>query len=175
LQELKHATQENGMARIRNHWEREVEDRTARFQAQNDLEGVDVFWDGVPHDGKLDSETCFGKMYVIPYPFQVRLVYDDSDDYAFIRDEEVMAVVDRNLRDPVICYRRDTRQCLRALVGQSVHKPVMHTVSKTVEDGEETSTNSKGETTSTTRHTTIQGESREPTHATHMCEQRGAS
>ncbi len=31
-----------------------------RMYAQQHLEGLDCYWDGVPADGKLDSETCFG-------------------------------------------------------------------------------------------------------------------
>jgi hypothetical protein len=152
LADLKKATQQNGLKRIKSHWEREATDRMARFMAQNDMEGLDCFWDGVPNDGKLDSVTCFGKMYVIPYPFQIRLIYDDCDDYAFIRDEDIQAVVQRNLMDPVICYRRDMRQNLRALNGQEVRKPCMHVFTKTVKDGthQETSTDGEGNTTTKT-------------------------
>jgi hypothetical protein len=48
------------------------------------LEGVDVYYDGIPHDGHLDSTTGFGKMYIIPYPFCCVMVYDEGGDHAYV-------------------------------------------------------------------------------------------
>jgi hypothetical protein len=36
-----------------------------RMWVQANLEGLDVFWDGVPNDGHLDSVTRFGKVCAV--------------------------------------------------------------------------------------------------------------
>ena len=54
--------------------------------------------------------------------------------------------VQKNLMDPVICYRRDMRQNLRAVNGETIYKPIVHMITKRVPDGthQETTTDSDG-------------------------------
>ena len=54
--------------------------------ADNGPPGLDVFYDRPPHDGVLDSKMRMGKMYCKAMPFHCVMVYDDSDDYAFIHE-----------------------------------------------------------------------------------------
>ena len=86
----------------------------ARKWVLKELEGVDAFWDGIPEDGYLDSNTQFGKMYIEPFPFRCVVVYDDCDDYVFIKDEEFMSFVAAN-RDPDTTAKRKLRMSFRGL------------------------------------------------------------
>jgi hypothetical protein len=139
LQELEAITADKGIKRIRAHFEamNEPSRMQMRQWVQESVEGVDVFWDGVSHDGHLDSATGFGKMYVCAYPFHCVMVYDDCDDYTFVWEEEFLQFCARN-QDPEIQRRRQIRHQLRALKGQLVHLEHQAHVNKTVEDGTET-------------------------------------
>jgi len=86
-----------------------------RLYAQNSLEGVDVYWDGIPADGHLDSVTCFGKCFIIPFPFKCVMIYDDGKDHTFIADEKFLEFVAKN-REQEIVRRRSVRHSLRACV-----------------------------------------------------------
>lgn len=85
LLDLQKATSSYGIKRIREHFAGMKDEETyARRQWVLDkLEGLDVYWNEA-HDGELDSKTCFGKMYVVAYPFHCVMVYDDSDDVSFV-------------------------------------------------------------------------------------------
>lgn len=121
----------------------------------DELEGVDVFWDGVSHDGHLDSRTGFGKMYIKAYPFHCVMVYDDSDDYTFIYEKDLDALVARNT-DPEIQRRRGVRKALRALEGELVYCPLDRMETHSVEDGTETYTDKDGHRKSRTRYSNVQ-------------------
>jgi uncharacterized membrane protein YgcG len=101
------------------------EQAAARRYAMQQLEGVDVFWDGDVEDhqgaGRVacTSETGFGKMYIIPFPFRCIVVYDDTRDVAVISDERLQDLVAANRRPDVVAQRQ-LRLALRALSGQQV-------------------------------------------------------
>lgn len=91
------------------------------------LEGVDVFWNNPQgaRDGQLDSVSCFGKMYVVPYPFHCVVVYDDANDEAIVRDEcdeatpltshtNLAKLLSINFT-PEVMAKRELRQKLRVL------------------------------------------------------------
>jgi len=75
-----------GVRRVKEHW------RTLTYPGmldnyawvQRSLEGVDVFYDGLPHDGHVDWTTAFGKMYVRTYPFACVVVYDEGGDHEYV-------------------------------------------------------------------------------------------
>ena len=103
-----------GKKRIKEHYAFLQQPNVARDRAwvQAELEGVDVYWNGVTRDGHNDSKTYFGKvccpchcrcpgasirvagthdmcacvtwrqMWVKPFPFTCIMVYDDADDTA---------------------------------------------------------------------------------------------
>lgn len=80
-----------GIRRVSSHWRGKQQRYTTRLRqvVRTALEGVDVYWNeeiGV-RDGHLDSMSCFGKMYVVPYPFHCVIVYDNTNDEAIIWDE----------------------------------------------------------------------------------------
>ncbi|KAL0222627.1 hypothetical protein RCL1_002481 [Eukaryota sp. TZLM3-RCL] len=106
-----------------------------RHFIESALEGIDVYWytENVA-DGKLDSKTCFGKLWIKPFPFRCVFVYDDSDDYVFIPDHEVVQLAQVN-RTQEIIRRRSVRQQLRCLHGQTVYFFYQCWKSKTVDDG----------------------------------------
>lgn len=120
-----------GIRRVSSHWRGKRQSYTTRLRqvVRTALEGVDVYWDeniGV-RDGHLDSKSCFGKMYVVPYPFHVVIVYDNTDDEAIIWDE-VDESAPRGSRlhtnlakllflnfSPKITAKRELRQKIRVL------------------------------------------------------------
>jgi hypothetical protein len=73
LREIQEKTSEYGFKRVKEHFEYTPEMANWR-QFVYSIEGVDVYYDGVSHDGHLDSETKFGKMWISPYPFLAVMV-----------------------------------------------------------------------------------------------------
>jgi hypothetical protein len=61
---------------------------------QGAMEGVDVYFDGLPHDKHRDWTTGFGKMFVRPYPFTCVMVYDEGGDYTYIYGADPMPAVE---------------------------------------------------------------------------------
>ncbi|KAL0230144.1 hypothetical protein PCE1_003706 [Barthelona sp. PCE] len=99
-----------------------IQVQQARYYIETQLEGLDAFWDGVPKDGHLDDRTCFGKLWIRPFPFTAVFVWDGSgsedDDYVEIwRDHELIDLATKN-QHPEILRRRNVRWQLRALDGQ---------------------------------------------------------
>ncbi|KAL3667598.1 hypothetical protein V7S43_007152 [Phytophthora oleae] len=120
-----------GIRRVSSHWRGKQQRYTTRLRqvVRTVLEGVDVYWNediGV-RDGHLDSASCFGKMYVVPYPFHCVVVYDNTNDEAIIWDEvDENAPRDSKLHSnlakllflnfsPAIVAKRELRQKIRAL------------------------------------------------------------
>lgn len=153
LLELKELTANSGINHIKSHWIGQADSNIAsmRESCQKNLEGVDVYWNDATgcRDGKLDSKTFFGKLYIIPYPFHCVLVYDDSKDETFIRDDKFEEFFKLNNSHEVI-QKRHVRQKLRALDkwGGQINLPFDRMESETVRDGTrtETYTDSEGET-----------------------------
>ncbi|GMF26319.1 unnamed protein product [Phytophthora lilii] len=91
LTALEQAIVASGIHRIRAHWRREEDQYTTKLRQvlRLALEGVDDYWDDATgtRDGHLDLKTCFGKMYVVPYPFHCVVVYDDCTDKTILRDD----------------------------------------------------------------------------------------
>eukprot|EP00033_Pygsuia_biforma_P001991 GCRY01002215.1.p1 GENE.GCRY01002215.1~~GCRY01002215.1.p1 ORF type:complete len:900 (-),score=256.01 GCRY01002215.1:389-3088(-) len=104
----------------------------ARRELIDTLEGVDVFWDGIPEDGHLDSRSRFGKLYIEPFPFRAVIVWDDSNDYAFLSDDEDILRLCAFNKDPAIRAKVHIRKQLRALAGQQVYYYHQETHSKSV-------------------------------------------
>ncbi|KAJ3437135.1 g protein-coupled receptor-related [Anaeramoeba flamelloides] len=105
-----------------------------RMFAQKYLEGVDVYWDGMdPNTLRVDSKTCFGKMWIDPFPFKAIIVYDDANPVV-LEDEDILTMCRMN-RDPEIVAKRDIRMQLRALNGQQVFFKHTETHTKSVGSG----------------------------------------
>lgn len=162
---LEHAVLSFGIQDIKRHWDGQDNEYTAHIRraARLMLEGVDVFWNDTSGaiDGHLDSKTCFGKMYVKPYPFHCVMVYDDAKDVTIIRDDKLSEFLFMNF-SPLVLTKRLLRQKLRALGASAVqiHFPFSRQEQVSVEDGTETttSTDSEGNTTTSTRtrYTTVE-------------------
>ncbi|KNC52710.1 uncharacterized protein AMSG_12183 [Thecamonas trahens ATCC 50062] len=95
------------------------------LQIQHDvlkyIVGLDVYYEGMPEDGELDSFTCFGRAYALPFPFTVVMVYDDDDDHVFLREQaRLREFIDQN-RFSEIMRRRYLRTRIRALDGKIVY------------------------------------------------------
>ena len=140
LMELKEATAQSGLENIKYHWDGEADPQVSdlRIQCRRELEGVDVYWNDKSgtRDGNLDSKTCFGKMYINPYPFHCIIIYDDAKDESFIRHDKFQEFFQLNMSQE-IKHRRIVRQKLRAL---SLWKglidfPFSRTETETVADG----------------------------------------
>ncbi|KAE8912718.1 hypothetical protein PF005_g21154 [Phytophthora fragariae] len=129
LAQLEDAVIASGLIRIKAHCIGQECRYTAQLRqlARVALEGVDVFWNNPlgARDGHLDSVSCFGKMYIVPYPFHCVVVYDDADDEAVVRDicdENSTADSHMNIAEllsinftPEILAKREMRQKLRVL------------------------------------------------------------
>ncbi|RLN10317.1 hypothetical protein BBJ28_00023253 [Nothophytophthora sp. Chile5] len=133
LAKLEEAVVASGSHRVHSHWRGKEHAYTAQLRqlARKVLEGVDVYWDDRKgaRDGHLDSASCFGKMYAVPYPFHCVVVYDDVEDEAIVRDDvkdnEPLGSTHSNLAKllflnftPEIMAKRELRQKLRALSDQ---------------------------------------------------------
>eukprot|EP00329_Picozoa_sp_Boothbay-MS584-11_P004646 46833_4 len=85
-------------------------------------------------DDNLGSVSCFGKMWVNPYPFEMYIVYDDDDSVAPVWDcEEVQQFL--QLQDsPDVTDMRNVRQKFRALSlnGGTFELPFSEKVSEAV-------------------------------------------
>ncbi|KAL4133984.1 hypothetical protein PRIC2_004298 [Phytophthora ramorum] len=167
LQTLEQAVVASGVHRVRSHWHGEEHAYTAKLRqtTRAALEGVDVFWDDASgaRDGCLDSQSCFGKMYVLSYPFHCVMVYDDSKDEAIVRDDaetrgqsKLAKLLFLNFT-PQIVAKRELRQKLRVLSTKEtrINFPFARPEQATVEDGTVTRTDGQGHTHTETRHTTV--------------------
>ncbi|KAG2784983.1 hypothetical protein PC129_g18033 [Phytophthora cactorum] len=131
LMALDQAVVSSGIRRVSSHWRGKQQRYTTRLRqvVRTALEGIDVYWNeeiGI-RDGHLDSMSCFGKMYVVPYPFHCVVVYDNTNDEAIIWDEvDESAPRDNKLHSnlakllflnfsPAIVAKRELRQKIRAL------------------------------------------------------------
>mmetsp|Transcript_77 Transcript_77/g.148 ORF Transcript_77/g.148 Transcript_77/m.148 type:complete len:945 (+) Transcript_77:2-2836(+) len=157
--ELKDKTRDYGMQKIKIHWAGFNDPRIAglRMEARTAWEGVDLYWDDPtgPLDKHLDSASCFGKMYIRPYPFHMVIVYDDCDDVTFIWDdvERFLALQKR----PDIAAKRENRLKFRALsqAQTAFRLPFSQMETETVPDGTETYRDSEGKTQTRTVYSTV--------------------
>jgi len=151
-----------GVDLIENHWASignpEVQE-TRTFIRQN-LEGVDLYWDDATgsRDGHLDSKTNFGKMYVKPYPFHCVIVYDDAEDETFLESNEVCKRFREKQEEPAIKAKVYRRRVIRALASQPlpIINPFSRMETRSVADGTDTTTDSKGKKHTKTHYSTIQ-------------------
>lgn len=181
---LKKRVADVGKHRVVDHFramERNPRRQEQRQWVMDNLEGVDVYFDGVPLDGHLDSKTKFCKMCtclgwgaaradsidmvalvscaadINPFPFEVVLAYDDSDDVNFLFEGDFDKFVAQNT-SPGIVERRNNRRVCRGLqvTGAYVSNPFTRMESHTVEDGQEHYTDSEGRSHTRTRYTSVQ-------------------
>jgi len=113
VMELKSDAITYGIDYIRAHWDASEEEMEMRKVLREEFEGTDLFWDDPTgtRDGILDSETCFGKMYVMPYPFHIVVVYDDCLDESFINDPaKLNQFIVKNRTEWVVKARRNRKE-----------------------------------------------------------------
>lgn len=150
-----------GIDYIRGHWFGLTIQQVAndRLHCRKHLEGVDVFWDNPAgtRDGHLDSQTMFGKMYVVPYPFHCVIVYDDASDESFIRDDDQLRNLVALNNHPEILKKKEIRVFLRALSRsqKTVYFPFSRMETERVEDGTETYRDSDGNSRTRTVYSTV--------------------
>ncbi|GMG15127.1 unnamed protein product [Phytophthora fragariaefolia] len=163
-----HAIVASGIHRVRAHWhgEEDAHNTKLREVMRTALEGVDVYWDDATgtRDGHLDSNTCFGKMYVVPYPFHCAAVYDDCNDEAIIRDDFDDKKAESKLAKllflnftPRIMVKRELRQKLRILSDHAtrIDFPFSRLEQVTVPDGVIQTTDANGNTQTQPRFSTV--------------------
>jgi hypothetical protein len=161
LLKLQSDTVTYGMKYISGHWKGLTIQQVAndRVFCRQHLEGVDVFWDNPTgtRDGHLDSQTKFGKMYVVPYPFHCVIVYDDAPDESFIRDNDQLRNLVALNTHPEILKKKEIRVFLRALSRSNIpiYFPFQRLETETVEDGTETYRDSDGNTQTRTVYSTV--------------------
>ena len=147
------------MANIKAHWDGEADAQLSgmRMKARTELEGVDVYWNDATgtRDGTLDSKTCFGKMYINPYPFHCIVIYDDAKDESFIRHQTFEKFFELNTSNDIV-RKRKVRQTLRAISewAGSISFPFSRMETETVADGTKTVTTTDGEGNTSTHQET---------------------
>ncbi|KAG0253358.1 hypothetical protein DFQ27_007447 [Actinomortierella ambigua] len=91
--------------------------------------GPDMYY--APELMASNVKTYFGKAYVVPFPFSVVFVYDESSVVVtLVREKELDRYLQQN-QDAEIQRRREIRQQLRALDGKFVIRPFIETRSGT--------------------------------------------
>jgi len=162
LVQLQRDAVDYGIVLIENHWAalNDPAVQENRSYLREHLEGVDLYWDDATatRDGHLDSQTKFGKMYVKPYPFHCVIVYDDAEDETFLETNEACRLFREKQEEPAIKKKVFYRKVIRSLASQP--KPILNPFSRwetrTVADGTDTTTDSKGKTHTKTHYSTIQ-------------------
>ncbi|CAG8485008.1 15034_t:CDS:2 [Acaulospora morrowiae] len=83
--------------------------------------GPDMYY--APEFLSLKIKTCFGKAYVVPFPFSVVMVYDEDESVVTLTQEwEIARYIQQN-ENKEIMRRRLVRQMIRALEGKTVIGP----------------------------------------------------
>jgi hypothetical protein len=83
--------------------------------------GPDMYY--APEFMTSNIKTYFGKAYVVPFPFSVVFVYDESSVVVTLVKEHDLDRYIRQNQDPEIERRRELRYQLRALDGKFVVRP----------------------------------------------------
>ncbi|KAF8927738.1 hypothetical protein EDD21DRAFT_36136 [Dissophora ornata] len=87
--------------------------------------GPDMYY--APEFMASNIKTYFGKAYVVPFPFSVVFVYDESSVVVtLVKDQDLDRYIHQN-QDPEIRRRRELRYQLRALDGKFVVRPFIET------------------------------------------------
>ncbi|KAF9123896.1 hypothetical protein BGW39_008610 [Mortierella sp. 14UC] len=87
--------------------------------------GPDMYY--APEFMTSNIKTYFGKAYVVPFPFSVVFVYDESSVVVTLVKEHDLDRYIRQNQDPEIERRRELRYQLRALDGKFVVRPFVET------------------------------------------------
>jgi len=95
--------------------------------------GPDMYY--APEFMASNIKTYFGKAYVVPFPFSVVFVYDESSVVVtLVKEHDLDRYIQQN-QDPEIQRRRNLRYQLRALDGKYVVRPFIET--KGIQKGKE--------------------------------------
>ncbi|KAF9436637.1 hypothetical protein BGZ76_003398 [Entomortierella beljakovae] len=87
--------------------------------------GPDMYY--APEFMASNIKTYFGKAYVVPFPFSVVFVYDESSVVVtLVREHDLDRYIQQN-QDPEIRRRREVRYQLRSLDGKFVVRPFIET------------------------------------------------
>ncbi|KAG0348630.1 hypothetical protein BG004_004661 [Podila humilis] len=87
--------------------------------------GPDMYY--APEFMASNIRTYFGKAYVVPFPFSVVFVYDESSVVVtLVKEHDLDRYIQQN-QDPEIERRRELRYQLRALDGKFVVRPFIET------------------------------------------------
>ncbi|KAI8347282.1 hypothetical protein B0O80DRAFT_373018, partial [Mortierella sp. GBAus27b] len=91
----------------------------------NEFVGPDMYY--APEFMASNIKTYFGKAYVVPFPFSVVFVYDESSVVVtLVKEHDLDRYIQQN-QDPEIQRRRNLRYQLRALDGKYVVRPYIET------------------------------------------------
>ncbi|KAG0051413.1 hypothetical protein BGZ83_003799 [Gryganskiella cystojenkinii] len=91
----------------------------------NAFVGPDMYY--APEFMASNIKTYFGKAYVVPFPFSVVFVYDESSVVVtLVKEHDLDRYIQQN-QDPEIERRRELRYQLRALDGKFVVRPFTET------------------------------------------------
>ncbi|CAG8644902.1 29056_t:CDS:2, partial [Racocetra persica] len=92
-----------------------------RTKILNNFVGPDMYY--APEFLNVKIKTCFGKAYVVPFPFSVVMCYDDDESVIVLTQEwEIQRYVEQN-ENKEVNRRRLVRQMIRALEGKIILGP----------------------------------------------------
>ncbi|RIB14861.1 hypothetical protein C2G38_1972554 [Gigaspora rosea] len=92
-----------------------------RTKILNNYVGPDMYY--APEFLNVKIKTCFGKAYVVPFPFSVVMCYDEDESVIVLTQEwEIQRYVDQN-ENKEVRRRRLVRQMIRALEGKVIIGP----------------------------------------------------
>ncbi|CAG8460586.1 482_t:CDS:2 [Dentiscutata heterogama] len=92
-----------------------------RTKILNNYVGPDMYY--APEFLNIKIKTCFGKAYVVPFPFSVVMCYDEDESVVVLTQEwEIQRYVDQN-ENKEVRRRKLVRQMIRALEGKVVIGP----------------------------------------------------
>ncbi|CAG8623522.1 8765_t:CDS:2 [Cetraspora pellucida] len=92
-----------------------------RTMILNNFVGPDMYY--APEFLNVKIKTCFGKAYVVPFPFSVVICYDEDESVIVLTQEwEIQRYVEQN-ENKEVKRRRLVRQMIRALEGKIIIGP----------------------------------------------------
>ncbi|CAG8460770.1 38883_t:CDS:2 [Gigaspora margarita] len=92
-----------------------------RSKILNNYVGPDMYY--APEFLNVKIKTCFGKAYIVPFPFSVVMCYDEDESVVVLTQEwEIQRYVDQN-ENKEVRRRRLVRQMIRALEGKVIIGP----------------------------------------------------
>lgn len=81
-----------------------------------EIEGPDCYF----RTNKREGKTCWGRMFITPFPFRINMIYDDNTMLE-LKDDEVVEFYRQNFFEQPVTQGRKVRMFLRCLNNETVN------------------------------------------------------